>query len=66
MTDEETRIAAAKLEWISRLATETHLNLPGTAQGMHALLTQIVLDVRDIYEMLRIGSATEREAPNHD
>ena len=66
-TDEKTRIAtAAKLEWIARLATETHRNLPGTAEGMHTLLTQIVIDVRDAYEMLRIGSATEREVPNHD
>ena len=66
-TDEEARIAvAAKLEWIARLATETQQNLPGTAKGMHTLLTRIVIDVRDAYEMLRIGSATEREVPNHD
>jgi len=66
-TDEETRFAAtAKLEWIARLAIETHQNLPGTAEGMHTLLTQIVIDVRDAYEMLRIGSAAEREVPNHD
>jgi len=52
MIDEETRIAVAKLEWIARLATETHLNLPGTAKGMHALLTRIVIDVRDAYELL--------------
>ena len=28
--------------------------------------TRIVLDVRDAYEMLRIGSATEQEDPHHD
>ena len=67
ITDEKTRIAAAaKLEWIARLATETLQNLPGTAEGMHTLLTQVVIDVRDAYEMLRIGSATEREVSNHD
>ncbi|HDL84899.1 MAG TPA: hypothetical protein ENH11_00950 [Candidatus Acetothermia bacterium] len=67
MTDEEARIAAAtKLEWIARLATETHQNLPGTAKGMHTLLIRVVLDVRDAYEMLRIGSAAEWEVPNHD
>ena len=66
-TDEETRGAvAAKLEWSAKLATETHQNLPGTAKGMHTLLTRIVLDVRDAHEMLRIGSGTEREVPNHD
>jgi hypothetical protein len=66
ITDEEARRAAAKLEWIARLATETHLNLPGTAKGMHTLLTRAVLDVRDAYEMLRIGSAAKWEVHNHD
>lgn len=58
ITQSEVDNALKKIEWITMLATETRGDIPGTPEGLHELLIQIVIDVAALHESLSKGSVS--------